>query len=391
MGQSAEPRNQQRARTTGILPSQRIRELIEAGKISASWPIEEAQIQPASLDLRLGSVGYRIQASFLPGRAYKVSDKMPDLCMQQFDLNHPCLLEKSCVYLVEVMEQLALPADVRARANPKSTTGRLDIFTRLISDGGVEFEKIPPGYKGKLYVEIVPRTFSVLIKQGTRLNQLRFIRGSPQQSDSELDELHRLETLAYSVTGEIADITVAKGLWLSVDLMGSTEEPTIAYRARRNAHVVDLSKVAAYNPLEFWEPIKGPRSPGLILNPDDFYILGSKELVRVPPFYAAEMVPFDPSVGEYRVHYAGFFDPGFGYGGAGELKGTRAVLEVRSHEVPFLLEDGQRVGRLQYERLVDVPEKMYGASIGSAYQSQGLALSKQFARIPFPTGLTERF
>jgi dCTP deaminase len=287
------------------------------------------------------------------------------------------------------MEELALPQDVRARANPKSTTGRLDVFTRLITDFGVEFERVGAGYKGKLFVEIVPRTFSVLVRQGTRLNQLRFIRGSPLSSDSILDELHRLETLVYLESGEAADITVAKGLWVSVDLRGSESEPTIAYRARRHAPLIDLARVAYYNPEEFWEPIKGPRSQGLILNPDDFYILASRELLRVPPKFAAEMVPIDPSVGEYRVHYAGFFDPGFGYG-RGELKGTRAVLEVRSHEVPFLLEDGQLVGRLVYERLTEVPEKMYGMGIGSAYQGQGLALSKQFARLPFPAGLTGR-
>lgn len=376
--------------TTGILPSQRLRDLIATGKITSPWPIDEAQIQPASLDLRLGSIGYRIQASFLPGKGYTVADKIGDLCMQEIDLSRPCLLERGCVYLVPVMEELALPSEVRARANPKSTTGRLDVFTRLICDSGVEFERVPVGYKGKLYVEIVPRTFSVFIRQGTRLNQLRFIRGSPAAPDSILDELHAAETLVYSASGEAADINVANGLWVSVDLKGTAQEPIIAYRARRNAPVVDLSKIAFYNPLEFWEPIRGPRAQGLILNPDDFYILGSKELLRVPPKFAAEMVPFDPSVGEYRVHYAGFFDPGFGYG-QGEVKGTRAVLEVRSHEVPFLLEDGQRVGRLQYERLLDVPSKMYGSGIGSAYQSQGLALSKQFATLPFPTGLSERF
>jgi dCTP deaminase len=379
-----------RMHTTGILPSQRIRDLIQAGRIMSLSPIEEPQIQPASLDLRLGATGFRIQASFLPGKDRPVDEKIGDLCMQTMDLSKPCLLEKGCVYLVPVMEELSLPPDVRARANPKSTTGRLDVFTRLITDFGAEFERVNLGYRGKLYVEIVPRTFSVMVKQGTRLNQLRFIRGSPSPSDTALDELHRAETLVYSAAGEAADITVSNGLWVSVDLKGSEREPIIAYRARKNSHVIDLSKVAFYNPDEFWEPIRGPRTDGLILNPDDFYILGSKELLRVPPKYAAEMVPIDPSVGEYRVHYAGFFDPGFGYG-SGEVKGTRAVLEVRSHEVPFLLEDGQLVGRLQYERLLEAPAKMYGTNIGSAYQGQGLALSKQFARLPFPTGLTDRF
>jgi dCTP deaminase len=379
-----------RAKTTGILPCQRIGDLIDTQRVIASAPIEDAQIQPASLDLRLGPIAYRIQASFLPGKDHTVDEKIRDLCMQTLDLTKPCLLERGCVYLVPVMEELALPSDVRARANPKSTTGRLDVFTRLITDFGAEFERVPVGYRGKLYVEIVPRTFSVLVAQGTRLNQLRFIRGFPAPSDSTLDALHRSETLVYSSTGEVADITVGNGLWVSVDLQGSEREKVVAYRARRNSHAIDLSRIAFYNPDEFWEPIRGPRSQGLILNPDDFYILGSKELLRVPPTYAAEMVPIDPSVGEYRVHYAGFFDPGFGYGN-GELKGTRAVLEVRSHEVPFVLEDGQLVGRLQYEQLVDVPSKMYGTNIGSAYQGQGLALSKQFARLPFPTGLPERY
>ncbi len=366
--------------STGILPSQEIEALIDKQAIRGAVPVERDQVQPSSIDLRLGATAYRVRASFLTGRKDTVARKIEDLCMHAIDLSKPAVLEKGCVYIVPLIEELHLGRDISGKANPKSTTGRLDIFTRLITDYGTEFERVPAGYKGRLYVEVVPRTFSVLVAQGTRLNQLRFMRGHPLPSDKEHRELDEQESLVYLADESRGQANIADGLWVSVDLEGMPESPIIGYKAKRHAPLIDLSKVDHYDPLEFWDPLLRMPAGRLVLDPNDFYILVSREKIRVPPNYAAEMVAYDPSVGEFRIHYAGFFDPGFGYG-SDDILGTRAVLEVRSHEVPFLIESGQTVGRLIYERLLARPRKIYGAGIGSSYQSQGLALSKQFRRM----------
>ena len=363
--------------TTGVLPSQKVKGLIEAGAISACAPFTEEQIQPASIDLRLGRVAYRVQASFLPGRYSTVEKKIQELVMSEIDLKRPTVFEKGCVYIVPLMEELVLPKGISAKANPRSTTGRLDIFTRLLTDYGTEFERVPEGYRGRLYIEVVPRTFTILAREGMRLNQLRFIRGNPPSPDTQLNELNENETLVYLDEDRPGEAQINKGLRVSVNLQGSHHSEIIGYKAKKNAPVIDLQKANYYDPAEFWDPIYTPKTKGIILNPDDFYILASKEKIRIPPDFAAEMVAYDPSMGEFRIHYAGFFDPGFGYG-LSDIKGTHAVLEVRSHEVPFLIEDGQIVGRLIYERLLDPSEKVYGTDIGSSYQCQGLSLSKQF-------------
>lgn len=365
--------------TTGILPSQRISELIAHGRVAAATPIDDDQIQPSSLDLRLGPVGYRMQASFLPGPKATVDSRIKDLAMTKIDLTRPTVFEKGCVYLVPLMEHLNLTSEVSAKANPKSTTGRLDIFTRLICDGGTEFERVPEGYKGTLYAEVVPRTFTIIVQAGVKLNQLRFVRGCPPPSDTTLQELDEQETLVYGAGDLPAEAQINRGLMVSLNLQGDSEHRLIGYRAKQNTPAIDLLKKDHYDPEDFWDPMYEPRSRRIILNPDDFYILLSKEKVHIPPAYAAEMVAYDPSMGEFRIHYAGFFDPGFGYG-ASDVKGSHAVLEVRSHEVPFLIEDGQIVGRLIYERLLAHSDKIYGMGIGSSYQGQGLALSKQFKR-----------
>lgn len=372
--------------TTGILPSQRIRELIANGRISASIPIEEDQIQPSSLDLRLGPVGYRMQASFLPGPKATVDSRIKDLAMTKIDLTRPTVFEKGCVYLVPLMEQLNLTSEFSAKANPKSTTGRLDIFTRLICDGGTEFERVPEGYKGVLYAEVVPRTFTVIVQAGVKLNQLRFVRGCPPPSDTTLQELDAQETLVYGAGDLPQEAQINRGLMVSLNLDGDVGQGLIGYRAKQNTPAIDLLNKDHYDAEDFWDPIPWPRNRRIILNPDDFYILLSKEKVRIPPAYAAEMVAYDPSMGEFRIHYAGFFDPGFGYG-ASDVKGSHAVLEVRSHEVPFLIEDGQIVGRLIYERLLAHSDKIYGMGIGSSYQGQGLALSKHFKRFRHSSNL----
>lgn len=365
----------------GILASQQIRELVHTGRVftRVHEQISEAQIQPASLDLRLGTVGYRVQASFLPGQEFTVEERVRDLQMIRVDLTRATVLEKGCVYIVPLLEELDLPPDLSAKANPKSTTGRLDIFTRLITDHGTEFEKVAPGYKGKLYAEIVPRTFTVIVRAGMRLNQLRFIKGDPSLLDSVVTQLDEQRSLVYLDESSPVKALIDSGLKISVNLRASEPSEIIAYKAKRNAPVVDLDKVGQYDPEDFWDAKYQVSTKGLILDPGDFYILASKERVRVPHEYAAEMVPIDPSVGEFRIHYAGFFDPGFGYG-ANDIKGTRAVLEVRAHEVPFLIEHGQIVGRLIYMGVLAEPDKVYGLNIGSSYQRQALTLSKQFKR-----------
>ena len=366
--------------TTGVLPVQSIRELVESRRIISEMPFEENQFQPASIDLRLGRTAYRVQASFLPGHLSTVDKKVRELLMAEIDLTGPALFEKGCVYIVPLMESLELSPDTRAKANPRSTTGRLDIFTRLITNNGVEFEYVPAGYKGRLYVEIVSRTFTVVVQSGMRLNQLRFMRGNPISNDKKLSELDQEENLIFLDEERPGKAYISNGLRVSVALEGSGPSDIVAFKAKRNSPVVDLRKTDFHPPEHYWDMVRSPQSKTIVLDPGDFYILASKERIRVPPDFAAEMVAFDPAMGEFRIHYAGFFDPGFGYGGS-DIKGTQAVLEVRAHEVPFLLEDGQIVGRLVYDRLLSRPEKIYGVDIGSSYQRQVLTLSKQFRRV----------
>jgi dCTP deaminase len=326
------------------------------------------------VDLRLGATAYRIRASFLPGRETKVADKLPDLAIHEIDLRTGAVLETGCVYLVPLLERLELSHRVSGTANPKSSTGRLDVFTRLITDHGRSFDSVEPGYNGPLYAEISPRTFPLLVRKGSRLNQLRLRHGSPQFTDTQLRRLHEQAPLVDGV----ADIE--GGLALSVDLHGESMARQVGWRARRHAGVIDVDKRDAYDPLDFWDPVTSRRGESIVLDPDEFYILASRESVSIPPEFAAEMMPFNPLVGEFRVHYAGFFDPGFGHE-AGGGRGARAVLEVRSREVPFELVHGQIIGRLVFERLTDPPPTVYGAGLGSHYQRQGLKLSKHF-RLP---------
>ena len=364
--------------STGVVPSQGLREAVERGEIKATEPINEEQIQPASVDLRLGPVAYRTRASFLPGRGASVGQKIEAYAMHQFSLDGGAVLERGCVYLAPVMESLQLRHRTSAMANPKSSTGRLDVFCRLITDGGTEFDHVRAGYHGPLWIEISPRSFSILVETGTRLLQLRIKRGAPRWSDAALRELH-------AEVGLIDDETVfaenvKRGLLaITVDAQGNGGSDLIGWRARKNADLIDVSKVNYYDPRDYWEPVRARTGQGVILDPNDFYILSSRESVTVPADHAAEMLAYDTLVGEFRVHYAGFFDPGFGLADVGG-EGTRAVLEVRSRDVPFMIEDGQVVGRLLYERLTALPDKLYGRDIGSNYQRQGLALSKQFKR-----------
>lgn len=354
---------------TGVLPSQTIEKMLISGEITTTRPPVEGQVQPASLDLRLGEVAYRVRASFLSGKERSVAERLAEFEMHRIDLSGGAVLEKGCVYLVPLMEGLALPESVQAVANAKSSTGRLDLLTRTITDGGTEFDRIAPGYTGPLYAEICPRSFSVLVRPGMRLNQIRFRNGQSVLSDADLHVLHERSPL---VDG---DAVIDDGLGFSVDLRPS-QGTLVGYRAKPHTGVIDLDNIGIYDPAEYWEELHSSDGK-IILDPGAFYILVSREAVHIPPAYAAEMAPFLAMVGEFRVHYAGFFDPGFGHDAAGGA-GSRGVLEVRCHEAPFVLEHGQIVGRLVYERMAEVPDQLYGAGIASNYQGQGLKLSKHF-------------
>ncbi len=377
---------------TGILPSQKIKEMLSNSEIKPLLrPIDNDQIQPASIDLRLGDYAYPVDTSFLPGKGMRVLEKMRQLDDRfddfKIDLRNGAVLEKGRIYVVPLLEAINLRSEVAAFANPKSSTGRLDILTRLIADGATIFDQVREGYKGELYIEVAPRSFSVVVKTGTRLNQLRFrrTRGEEPKPVTSADWKQLLDE------GQIVDFrdrekkarSIKTGvLPFTVDLEGSgAEDNLIGYRAKKHAKRIDLEK-RDYDPLDFWEPIRFHKTSSLILDPDEFYILMTKEAIAVPPEYAAEMLPYDTRAGEFRVHYAGFFDPGFGWNAKTNRAGSsRGVLEVRSHEVPFLLEHGQTVGWLHYERMAAQPELLYGQDCNSNYQGQSLKLGKQFTQL----------
>ena len=354
----------------GLLPRAEVAALIARGAIAADRIIEPSQIQPASLDLRLGKEAFRLRASFLPGRACRVGEKLASLSPERISLEGDgAVLEKGIVYLAPLCERLSLPDGLAGAANPKSSTGRLDIFVRLIVDGGAAFDAAPAGYRGPLWVEISPRSFSVRVREGTRLNQLRLRTARAALSDEALKARHAAAAL---VDGpfELRD-----GLVAHVGLAGP-DGGVVGYRALKNGSVIDVDQPGAYAPQDFWEPIRA-RGGRLILDPDEFYILASRERLQIPADLAAEMAAVDPALGEFRVHYAGFFDPGFGWTPSG-APGAKAVLEVRGRDVPFVLEDGQPIGRLVFEPLSAPADALYGAIGGSHYQGQGLKLSKHF-------------
>jgi dCTP deaminase len=371
----AEPRRESATHSTGILPSHELEHLVRATKeIVALETIEESQFQPASLDLRLGPIAYRVRASFLPGKNATVADRLKDLAMHEMDISNGGVLERGCVYIVPLLESLSLRHRTSAMGNPKSSTGRLDIFTRLITDYGTEFDRVREQYKGPLYAEVSPRTFSVLVRKGSRLSQIRIRRGNPPSTDGDMRRLQ----LEHNVVGsEISEDEIRNGVPVMVDVRGEVTGGLIGYKAKSHSGLIDIDKPRHYDVQDFWDPVHAPRTGGLILDPAEFYILASRDPVKVPPSHAAEMIAYDTLVGEFRVHYAGFFDPGFGHPDAGG-EGSRAVLEVRSYEVPFVIEHGQIVGRLMYERLTSEPKRLYGTGVSSSYQRQGIALSKHF-------------
>lgn len=364
----------------GLLARQKLKLLVHREMIQAVVDFDDSQFQPASLDLRLGRKAYRVRASFLPGRNRTVQEQLDALSYDEINLENGAVLERGCVYVVPLLEVLNLRGSISAAANPKSSTGRLDIFTRLITDRSEVFDRVEAGYEGPLYAEVSPRSFSIRVRTGTRLNQIRFRRLHGQQlqttdfalSDKELRTWH--ETKSPLINGAP---NIRNGLILRVALARESIGELIGYRAQKHTDVVDVERIGAYAMRDFWEPIAARDDRRLILDPDEFYILASQERLHIPPDLAAEMAPIDPAMGEFRVHYAGFFDPGFGWSPGGH-PGSRGVLEVRSHEVPFILEDGQIIGRLAYEKMADEPEVLYGQTPVSNYQGQDLKLSKHF-------------
>ncbi len=356
----------------GVLPSQALTGLIEAGAITLGGHggvLRPRQLQPASLDLTLGTKGWRVRASFLPSNRRTVMGRLEDgLMMQPIDLTQGAVFERGCVYLVELSEHLALPDDIEGAANPKSSTGRIDVFVRLVTDHCTSFDYVPKGYQGRLYAEISPRTFSILARTGSSLNQLRLKNGPCLLDDDGINALHTNSSLS-----DCADIDINQGLGVRVRLQ-SKDGGIIGYRARRHAGLIDVDRVGALDRSDYFEPILRPDNGFIILDPDEFYILASQEALTIPSNMAAEMTPISPGLGEFRVHYAGFFDPGFGLENP-----SRGVLEVRSHDAPFVLEDGQLVARLIYERMAAPPAHVYGETVKSNYQGQGLKLSKHFA------------
>jgi len=391
---------------TGVFSCQELKKAISDGLILATPPIEEAQIQPASIDLRLGPKAYRLVSSFLPGKDQKVMDRLgprsrhrANLLMYEHNTADGMVLEKGSVYLIPLIEKLALPKNVHGKANPKSTTGRLDIFTRVITDCNPRFDEIPQGYEGGLFLEVMPRSFTVKVWQGISLVQLRLRTGDSSVTDRQLKKLHNEYSILCDGKGEdilplfdnpdnesrgrIPDdrVRVSNGIFMSADILGDKSGAIIGYKAKKNSRMIDLTKKNYYNTEDFWEPIySNTNRDMLILEPEEFYILATKEKIRIPPGYAADMAPYEAGSGELRTHYAGFFDPGFGYGKGGEVMGTKAVLEVRAHDVPFMIAHGQTFCKLFFEKMKEVPDKVYGPTIGSSYQYQTITLSKQFKK-----------
>jgi dCTP deaminase len=364
----------------GILPDQWLRKAVGDGLISSERTIPETSYQPASMDLRLGERAHRLRCSFLPG-PNTVAERLKEYEMGHVDLREGAILERNRPYLIPLLERLDLPASLRAKANPRSSTGRVDVFTRVISDRGFTFDEIQPGYVGPLYLEVVSRSFTIKVKSGISLNQLRLINGTARCTDPDIAALHDRTPILFRGGEPIPEkeLIVSGGLFLSLDMRGDAQG-TVGYQARKNSRLLDLGAEYGHDPADYWEALKKEEGNRAVLEPEEFYLLLSREAVRIPPGYAAEMTAYDPTSGELRTHYAGFFDPGFGHSEAEPAKGTRAALEVRAHDVPFMVEDGQKVCKLAFERMVEAPDTLYGSDLGSAYQGQTVTLSRHFRR-----------
>jgi dCTP deaminase len=374
-----------------LLSSQSLRRAVADGIVSAADDIPDSSFQPASIDLRLGPVAYRLRCSFLPGPRQTVAESLADYAMGKLSLEgEGAVLDQNRPYLIPLLERVHLPPAISARANPRSSTGRLDVFTRVVTDRSEQFDDIAAGYSGQLFLEVVPRSFTIRVAQGLALSQLRLQTGPAGLSDAEVAKRHALQPLLFAAAGEpvpAIDLRLRGGLFLSIDLSAANSAAggVVGYRAKKNSHLLDLTARDLYDARDFWEPVVREPRDRVVLEPEDFYLLYAKELVRLPPDLAAEMVPFDPSAGEMRTHYAGFFDPGFGQREEGKAQGARAVLEVRAHDVPFVVSDGQRLCKLALQRLDEPSARPYGPQIGSRYHSQRVVLlPRQFKQ---PSGL----
>lgn len=364
---------------SGVLPSQGLLGAAAKGWISSAHTLWRSNFQPASLDLRLGPSAWALRCSFLPAPGVRVMDRAADLALEQIDLRDGATLERDRPYLIPLAEELDLPRTIRAKANPKSSTGRLDVFTRVITDGNNRFDEIPWGYSGKLYLEVVPRSFAVKVRELTSLNQLRLAAGDTRVADTELPGIHDEFPLLYMDSHALpgGDLAISDGLFLSVDLSGPTDR-VVGYRAKRNSNRLDLSMTHYYRWRDYWEPVYPEPGGRIVLDPEVFYLLLSAEGVCVPPDFAAEMMAYDPTAGELRTHYAGFFDPGFGFSRTSDKYGSRAALEVRARDVPFMVEHRQPICKLAFERMREEPDRLYGEDVGSNYQGQETMLSKHF-------------
>jgi dCTP deaminase len=364
----------------GVLPAQRLRQAVEREwLVAGQWRIPPESVQPASVDLRLGEHAWALRCSFLPDSHSTVEEKIEDIAFERIDLRDGAAFERDRPYLVPLIEELRLPSEIRARANPKSSTGRLDVFTRVLTDRSHRFDEIAAGYRGKLYLEVVPRTFAIRVKTGLALNQVRLIAGDSRLSDRELAALHDRCPLLYLDSKPLTagQVSLGDGLFVSLDVSGSADS-TVGYRARKNSLPIDLTGAATLRWEDYWDPVHPERGGRIVLEPEVFYLLLSAEGVSIPPAYAAEMLAYDPTAGELRTHYAGFFDPGFGYARNGSGHGSRAALEVRARDVSFMVEHRQPVCKLAFERMAEEPDVLYGEEIGSNYQGQQTMLSKHF-------------
>ena len=364
----------------GVLPSRWLRQAVQENIIrSDKYRIPEQNFQPASLDLSLGETAYSLQCSFLPYSG-SVESTLPGLKIAEIDIRDGAILEKNRPYLIPLLEELRLPSGIRARANPKSSTGRLDIFTRVITDESDKFDDISDGYEGRLFLEVFSRSFTIKVQTRLSLNQLRLFKGDAGCDAGELLRVHDSKPMVFPKAGQLGHSTQPNEdntLGLSIDLVGTSYG--IGYRAKKNSALLDLSRIDYYHPGDFWEPVFADADRPLILEPEEFYLLSSTESIAIPPEYAAEMTAYETSSGELRTHYAGFFDPGFGYGEDGRLGGVQPVLEVRAHDVPFMIGPGQKVCTLTFERMLETPEEWYGPKMGSSYQKSGRVLSKHFS------------
>jgi dCTP deaminase len=366
--------------STGVLPSQQLRDAVaREWMVAGAWRIPPESVQPASIDLRLGDYGWALRCSFLPDSNSTVEQKIEDLAFEKLDLRDGATLERDRPYLVPLIEQLRLPAEIRAKANPKSSTGRLDVFTRVLTDRNHRFDEIAAGYRGKLYLEIVPRSFAIRVKTGLALNQVRLISGDARLSDEELLALHQHCPLLYLDSHPVrkSELSLADGLFLSLDVSASADT-IVGYRAKKNSLPIDLTQVGALKWQDYWDPVYPEKGRRIVLEPEVFYLLLSAEGVSIPPSYAAEMLAYDPTAGELRTHYAGFFDPGFGYSKRRQAHASRAALEVRARDVSFMVEHRQPVCKLAFERMAGDPDVLYGEDVGSNYQGQQTMLSKHF-------------